>query len=434
MREIGLETALGAGMALLLLFVGFYLTWKLRAVQLRRFFSAFHGLTGGKRRGISAFSAACTNLGATVGMGNVLGVASGIAIGGPGSLFWMLFAAFFGMAIRWLENVLGARYRVRTQKGNYGGPFCYIERFLPRFGGPAARFYAFICVFGSAFGMGVMLQSRCIRTAWSAWTGETASAVCLLAAALLLLTAPVLLGGAKRIAKTAERLVPIMTVGYLLCCSWILFRFRAELPGAIAAVFAGAFRFRSAAGTSLGLLLRDTVLTGVRRGLFSNEAGLGLGAITAAAAEDADPEKLGDAGLVVTFLDTFVICLVSGLCVLVTHSAGDGSLLPDAWRRGIPWAGNAAPAAFTAFLTLFALTSIYGAGFSAESALRFLGFERRLRIFRFLCLAAVAVGVFLPQDILWRGADLTNALLAVPNLLALFFSSFRMKTHASNAI
>ena len=416
------EAALGAVMAVLLLVVGGYLTWKLRAVQLRRFCRAFDSVRGGRGRGISAFSAACTNLGATVGVGNIFGVAAGIAVGGPGTLLWMLIAAFFGMAIRWFENVLGSRSRVAAESG-YGGPFFYIERCLPRIGKPAARIYAVLCVTGSLFGMGVMLQSGCIRSVWSAWTGESPTALVMTALLLLILTAPVLLGGAKRIADAASRIVPVMTGGYLLCCCWILHRFRADLPRVIGEIFSSAFGVRAIGGAALGTLLRETVLSGVQRGLFSNEAGLGLGAITAASVEENDAERMGDLGLFVTFLDTFVICLASGLCILVTRSEGDGSLLLQGWREGIPWAGELAPAALSLFLTLFALTSIYGVGFGAESALRYLGRVKWLNGYRLVSAAAVVVGYFLPQELFWHTADALNAALAILNLPALFFAA-----------
>ena len=420
MRENVLETALGVCMAALLLSVGVFLTWRLRGVQLRRLVPAFRGIGKGERSGISAFSAACTNLGATVGMGNVLGVASGIAAGGPGCLLWMLVAAFFGMAVRWYENVLGARLRRQTPQGGYGGAFFYIERFLPRFGKAAAKLYAAVLVFGSVCGMGLMLQARCIRTVWAAETGETAFGVLRIAILLLLATAPVLLGGAKRIAKIAEKLVPLMTLGYLLCCCWILFRFRAELPRVVSEIFRSAFYVRSASGAALGVFLRSTFLGGVRRGLFSNEAGLGVGSIAAAAAEHTDPAQLGDVGIVVTFVDTFVICVLSGLCILVTNCAED---LPGMWRTGLPWMADAAPILLSAFLTTFALTSIYGAGFSAESALRYLGGAKYLSAYRLVSVFAVLLGVFLPQRIFWRSADALNAALAIPNLAALYFAA-----------
>lgn len=420
----GFEAFLGAVMAIFLLTVGVYLTVRLRAVQIRRFSRTFQSMRGRRERGISAFSSACTNLGATVGVGNVFGVAAGIAAGGAGSLLWMLIAAFFGMAIRWYENVLGSRSRSAEGEG-FGGPFFYIEHCLPHFGKTAARAYAVLCVTGSVFGMGVMLQSGCIRSVWSEWTGESPASLLMTALLLLLLTAPVLLGGAKRIANAASRIVPFMTVGYLLCCCWILHRFRAELPGVITEIFTSAFGARAVGGAALGTFLRETVLTGVQRGLFSNEAGLGLGAISAAAVDESDPERMGDIGQLVTFLDTFVICLASGLCILVTHSEGDGSLLLQGWRDGIPWAGELAPAALTLFLTLFALTSIYGVGFGAESALRYLGGEKWLKGYRVLSAVSVVIGVFLPQALFWRTADAMNAALAILNLPALFFAAKR---------
>ena len=422
MAESLLEMIIGAGMAMLLLCVGFYLTWKLRAVQLRRFLSSFHGICERKRGGVSTFSAICTNLGATVGIGNVLGVASGLSVGGPGSLLWMLIAAFFGMAIRYAENYLGTVFRKQEDGVAFGGPFFYMERFVPRTGRLFGRCFAAICLLGSLFGMGAALQARSIREVWSDQFANDPSLLFLLSAALLVFLAPVLLGGSRRIAKASEQIVPFMTLGYIICCVWILFRYRTVLPSVLLEIVRSGLSFRASAGASVGLFLRQTVLTGIRRGLFSNEAGTGLGAIAAASAGETDPETAGDSGILVTFLDTFVICLLTGLCLLVTQQNEPYA----AWRCGIPWAGEAAPLLLKIFLTLFALTSIFGSGFYAESCLRYLsGGQELLRTYQIVCLFCVGIGMILPLELLWRSADFLNAALVIPNLTALFFAAKR---------
>ena len=365
---------------------------------------------------LSPFQALMTSLSATIGTGNIAGVAGAIFVGGPGAVFWMWVVAFFGIATKYAEAVLAVHYREVDPLGNHvGGPMYYIKNGL----GPNWRWLGILfALFGTlaAFGIGNGVQSFEVASALGT-VGIPKFATGVVLAVLVFL---VILGGVKRIAQVASALVPFMAVAYVLACLIILFSQASAVPGALGSIFANAFTGKAAAtGT-----LTQVILMGFKRGIFSNEAGLGSAPIAHAAAKTTEPVRQGTIAMLGTFIDTIVVCTMTALVILST-GAMDGKLSGSdlsiaAFNAGIASSGWVV----TAGLMLFALTTILGWSFYGEKCAEFLFGVKAITPFRFAWVAVVVIGCVADnRAIVWSVADTLNGLMAIPNLIALVLLS-----------
>jgi len=365
---------------------------------------------------VSPFQALMTSLSATVGTGNIAGVASAIFLGGPGAVFWMWVVAFFGIATKYAEAVLAVHYREVDPLGNHvGGPMYYIKNGL----GPSWRWLGILfALFGmlAAFGIGNGVQSFEVASA----LGTVGVPSLLTGVVLAVLVFLVIIGGVKRIASVASALVPFMAVAYLLACVIVLLSQASVVPGAFGSIFANAFTGKAAAtGT-----LTQVILMGFKRGIFSNEAGLGSAPIAHAAAKTTEPVRQGTIAMLGTFIDTIVICTMTALVILST-GAMDGNLSGSnlsiaSFNAGIAGSGWVV----TAGLMLFALTTILGWSFYGEKCAEFLLGVKAITPFRLVWVAVVVIGcVAGDRGIVWGVADTLNGLMAIPNLIALVLLS-----------
>ena len=421
------DAILGLPAAALILGVGLYLTIQLGFPQLALFPRAlglFFGrmFAGKPREGVSSFQALCTALAATVGTGNLVGVAGAICLGGPGAIFWMWVCAFFGMATKYSEAALAVRCRVKTPDGYAGGPMYTMAYGLGTRFRPLAKAY---CVFGilAAFGVGNAAQINAVVTgvngAVSRFGGEPSLSGNLLIGLILAVLAGFLLfGGAKRIGAAAELLVPVAAGCYILLCIGVLLVFRQRIPAAFSQILAGAFCPRAVTGGILGSAFQ-ALSVGCRRGVFTNEAGMGTASIAHACAQ-AEPAEQGLMGMVEVFLDTIVICTLTALVILVS-----GVSIP----YGVDVGGELTTAAFSqvygagaslflaAALILFAIATILGWGLYGSRCAQFLfgGWKG----FAAAQTAMVVLGAVLDTETVWQLSEIANGLMAIPNLICL---------------
>ena len=421
------DVILGLPTAVLILGVGLFLTVRLGAPQLRLFPKAlglfFRRMFGGKREGgVSSFQALCTALAATVGTGNLVGVAGAICLGGPGAILWMWVCAFFGMATKYAEAALAVRYRVKTPDGYAGGPMYTMTRGLGEGFRPLAKAY---CLFGilAAFGVGNAAQVNAVITgvnaAVSRFGGQPGRAGDLLMGlALAVLAGFLLFGGARRVGAAAELLVPFASGAYILMCVGVLLVFRRRIPEAFCQILTGAFCPRAVTGGMLGSAFR-ALSVGCRRGVFTNEAGMGTASIAHACAE-AEPAEQGLMGMVEVFLDTIVICTLTALVILVSgvpvpYGMDVGGELTTAAFSQVYGAG--ASVFLAAALILFAIATILGWGLYGARCSQFLfgGWKG----FAAAQTAVVVLGAVLDTETVWQLSEFANALMAIPNLICL---------------
>jgi len=331
--------------------------------------------------------------------------------------------SFFSMSTKCAENILAVRFRERDRNGDpMGGPFSYIRLGLGKRWEWMARLFAFACAAGGALGLGTVIQSNSIGLALANVVGGPSTKnLFLISVGITVPAALVIIGGGRRIARLAEKLIPVMAVCYLAACVLILLRFAGRIPMVVGDALRAAFSFRAAGGAALG----HCISVGVRRSVFSNEAGLGTAPIAAGASRGQDPLEQGDAGIVSVFVDTTFLCTLTGLCILVTGAAEGQGTAVDAsaavWELGLPLSPGTARMLFSIFLSLFAFTTIVGWNFFAERSWLFLFPDGRgLGLYRVLYLAAVFLGPFLAPEAAWHAADLCNACMALPNITALF--------------
>jgi AGCS family alanine or glycine:cation symporter len=412
--------AWGPAMLVLLLGMGVYLTLGLRFLTLRRLPRAIGLLLGGRAgRGdgdISPFSALMTSLSATIGTGNIAGVATALALGGPGALFWMWITALFGMATKYAEAVCAVHFRERDSDGNYsGGPMYYIRN------GLAAHWHwlAFaFAIFGSlaGFGIGTTVQSNSVAQVLS---DAYAVPPLVTGLALMVLVGAVILGGIRRIATVASYLVPLMASSYLLMGLIVVLLHLDQVPAALVTIVDAAFSGAAAAGGFAGATIWAAVRFGVARGVFSNEAGLGSAPIAHAAARTEQPVEQGMIAMLGTFIDTLVVCTMTGLVIVIMDVLPSGvsgaSLTSMAFAAAFP----GGDIIVSLGLCLFAFTTIIGWSFYGERCVVFLFGTRAILPFRIAWVIAVPVGTVVKLDLVWLLADTLNAFMAVPNLIAL---------------
>lgn len=421
------DVILGLPAAALILGVGLYLSLRLGFPQLGLFPRAvglfFRRMFAGKRDGgVSSFQALCTALAATVGTGNLVGVAGAICLGGPGAIFWMWVCAFFGMATKYAEAALAVRYRVKTPDGYAGGPMYTMTYGLGHRFRPLAKAY---CVFGilAAFGVGNTAQVNAVVTgvnaAVSRFGGQPSRMGNLLMGLTLAVLAGFLLfGGAKRIGAAAETLVPLAAGAYILLCIGVLLVFRRRIPAALGQILTGAFCPRAVTGGMLGSAFR-ALCVGCRRGVFTNEAGMGTASIAHACAE-AEPAEQGLMGMMEVFLDTIVICTLTALVILVSgvpvpYGMDTGAELTTRAFSQVYGAG--ASVFLAAALILFAVATILGWGLYGARCAQFLfgGWKG----FAAAQTAVVVLGAVLDTETVWKLSELANGLMALPNLICL---------------
>lgn len=425
----------------LILVVGLLFTVRLRGIQVRGLSMGLRtafGHQGDAPEGATPFRALCTALAATIGTGNIIGVAAAISIGGPGALFWMLLAGFLGMATQYAEGVLAVRY---SRKGS-GGPFAYMEQGLGRKGRAMAVFYAVCAVIAGAFGIGTVAQIHGISTAVQnffmpdfqgrsgLWLFGAYHPQAVVTAGLLVTvaTAAVLLGGAERIGSVAETLVPVMAAGYILLTGGLLLCSWRQIPWAVGQVLVGAVAPKAVVGGVTGSLFL-AMRQGIARGLFTNEAGMGTAAIAAGMVRGVKPCRQGTASMTGTFIDTILLCTLTGLAIIVTgawQQGGDGvAITNEAFVRGLPFSPSLSRFFVMVSLILFAFATVIGWHFYAQQCLAYLTHNNAVaaRLYRWLCIAAVAAAPYLSVEAVWQLADLTNGLMAFPNLIALLLLS-----------
>ena len=413
----------GWPMIILLLGTHIFLSFRLGVPQ-RKLLTAIK-LSISKDKGstgdVSQFGALATALAATIGTGNIVGVATAVALGGPGAVLWCWLSGVFGMATKYGEGLLAIKYRIKTEDGRMlGGPMYALERGLG-WKWLAVLFALFTAL--ASFGIGNTVQANAISTiAYESYcipTWLTGGAVCLL-------TALVLLGGIKSIARVCSALVPFMAFFYVLGCIYILFANGQYVWPAIKLICESAFTPQAGLGGFVGTTVIVAARMGIARGLFSNESGLGSAPIVAAAAQTRNPVRQALVSSTGTFWDTVVICAFTGLVIvssILAHpdiSVTDGAALTKAAFSKIPYVGT--PLLSFGLLT-FAFTTILGWCYYGERAVEYLKGKRWMLAYRVLFVAMVFVGSIISLDIVWNAADCMNALMAIPNLIALLLLS-----------
>ena len=419
----------GPVMLVLLLGTGFYLTVGLKGMTFRRIGYGFRMLWRGRtpeeghEGQISPFNALSTALAATVGTGNIAGVATAIYLGGPGAVFWMWVTALVGMATKYGEAVLAVKYREVDEVGNYvGGPMYYIKNGL----GPNWKWLGFLFAFFgtfAAFGIGNAIQANSVAQAANDHFGVPVLAT---AGVLIVLTGLVIIGGIKRLGEVAGKLVPLMALLYAIGALIIIFANIGELPAAFGLIFSDAFTGTAATGGFAGSTIMLAVRFGVARGIFSNEAGLGTAPIAHAAAQTDDPVRQGTVGMLGTFIDTIVICTMTALVIIMTGSWTSGetgaSLSTLAFNTGLPGFGKIV---VVFGLLIFAYTTLLGWSYYGERCAEYIFGVGVIWPYRVLWLVVIFVGAYFKEylELLWLIADALNGMMAIPNLIALLLLS-----------
>jgi AGCS family alanine or glycine:cation symporter len=415
----------GPLMLVLLLGVGLYLQAGLKLVPIRRLGTGFSLLWKGRETGkgdegegeVSPFNALMTSLSATIGTGNIAGVATAIFLGGPGAVFWMWITALVGMATKFSEAVLAVRYREVDEAGDHvGGPMYYIRNGLGKkwawLGGAFAFFGAV-----AAFGIGNTVQSNSVAAGLNESLGLPAW---ITGVVIMVLAGAVILGGIRRIAKVAGKLVPIMAIAYVVAGILVLIINADAIGNALGMIFGYAFSPVSAAGGFAGAAVAKAIQFGVARGVFSNEAGLGSAPIAHAAAQTKNPVRQGLIAMLGTFLDTIVVCSITALAILTSTQWTSGetgaALTSLAFDESLPGIGQY----IVSFaLAVFAFTTILGWAFYGEKCIEFLFGVRAIKPYRVVYILAILAGAVAPLDFVWLMASVFNAMMAFPNLIAL---------------
>ena len=413
----------GVPMIVLILGTGLYLQIRLNWLPLRKIGYGFRMIAKSRKADdmaegeITPFAALMTALSATIGTGNIAGVATAIALGGPGAVFWMWMTAFVGMATKYAEVVVAVHYRQKDDQGDHvGGPMYAIKNGLgPRWGWLAAAFALFGGLAG--FGIGNMVQANSIAEAMETAFGIPRWSIGLI---LTVLTGAVVLGGIRRIGAVAEKLVPAMAICYIIAVLFVLAVNFSALPGALMMIITSAFTPTAATGGFIGATVMMGIQRGVARGIFSNEAGLGTAGIAQAAGATRDPVFSGMIGMMGTFIDTIVICTMTALAIMVTgvwtSGASGAALSAAAFETAMPGVGEEILALL---LAVFAFTTILGWAFYGEKCWEYLFGSKVEKPFRILWTISVFVGTVVSLDFAWLLADTLNALMAIPNLISL---------------
>ena len=430
----------GPPLIVLILTIGIYLTVRMGFLQIRHLGKALKFMVKNEDGGngeVTSFGALCTAMSATIGTGNIVGVATALAAGGPGALFWMVLAAFFGMATKYAEGVLAIKYRTIDGNGHVlGGPFYYIENGMGVRWRWLAKIFAFFGAGVGLLGIGTFTQVNGISSAvCNFFDPEKANTVSLLGGSYsiatviagLILTVCVglvVIGGLKRIAQVSQVVVPFMAVLYFIFAFIILVTHLGEIPAAAVSIVKSAFSGSALAGGAMGTMM-VAMQKGIARGIFSNEAGLGSAPIAAAAAQTKSPVRQGLVSMTGTFIDTIVICTMTGLSIVVTGTWNTGlegvAITTAAFQKGLPFPPVVASVVLMVCLVFFAFTTILGWNYYGERCIEYL-FNRNRKVvkgYRWLYILAIFIGPYMTVQAVWNIADIFNALMAFPNLIAL---------------
>ena len=437
----------GVPLMVLIIAGGVLLTCRLGLLQVRRLPLALKWMFKNEEEGhgeVSSFGALCTALSATIGTGNIVGVATaigctalGTAVGGPGALFWMWVAAFFGMATKYAEGFLAVRYRTIDEEGHVlGGPFYYIENGMGHKWKWLAKVFSFFGACVGLFGIGTFTQVNGISSAVNnffdsnnAWTvslfGRTYSWTVVISCLILTFcVALVLIGGIQRISKVAQVIVPFMAATYFLAGILIILFNITDVPAAILTIVQSAFGLKAAAGGALGAMV-VAMQKGIARGIFSNEAGLGSAPIAAAAARTNEPVRQGLVSMTATFIDTIIICSITGIAIVLTGAYDMGlegvAVTTKAFQLGLPFPDGVASFILMLCLVFFAFTTILGWDYYSERCLEYLtnGKKKCIKAYRWIYILCVFIGPYMTVSAVWTIADIFNGLMAIPNLIAL---------------
>lgn len=412
----------GPPLLLLLVGTGVYFTLRLGVFQIRRLPRAFRLVLSDDASGqgdVSSFAALCTALAATVGTGNIVGVATAIQTGGPGALFWMWVAAFFGMATKYAEGFLAIKYRTKDANGQVaGGPMHYITLGMGEKWKPLAIFFAASGVLVSFLGIGTFAQVNSIASSLENTFSFSPQIVSIL---LAVIVAVIIFGGIEAISNVSTKVVPFMAMLYILATVSLLVVNADQLLPTLSLVVKSAFTPIAALGGFAGASVRAAIQNGIARGVFSNESGLGSAPIAAAAAKSNQPVEQGLISMIGTFIDTIIICSLTGLSILVTGQWTVEGLqgAPMTQAAFATLFGNTGVLALTFSLILFAFTTILGWSYYGERCFEFLFGTRFIPFYRMIFIVMVALGGFLQLDVIWIVSDIVNALMALPNLIAL---------------
>lgn len=416
----------GPPLLILLVGTGIYFTFKLNFIQMFKLPLAIKYLflndddkSDNEAKGeVSSFAALCTALSATIGTGNIVGVATAIATGGPGALFWMWVAAFFGMATKYAEGVLAIKYREVDENGEMsGGPMYYIEKgvgnkFL-------ANMFAFFGIAVALLGIGTFGQVNSISK--SALISFNIP-IWFTAIIITILVTLVTLGGIKRISNVAEKIVPTMAILYIIGALLVLICNFKAIPSAITLIIKSAFNPSAVLGGTTGINISLAIQMGIGRGVFSNEAGLGSAPIAAAAAKTKYPVKQGLISMTGTFIDTIIICTMTGLAIVLTGSFNSGlegaAMTTFAFENGLPFA-IIGKYIVNIGLIFFAFTTIIGWNYYGERCIQYLIGIKGIKFYKIIFIALVGVGPFLSLNLVFIIADIVNGLMALPNLIGL---------------
>ena len=417
----------GMPLIILILFTGILLTVRLRGLQIRHLGKALHYVFHNEDDGegeVTSFGALCTALSATIGTGNIVGCATAIVAGGPGALFWMWLAAFFGMATKYAEGMLAVKYRVIAEDGHaLGGPFYYIEKGMGKNFKWLAKLF---CVFGTMvglFGIGTFTQVNGITSAVNNFF-DPSNVHTISLFGMNYSISVVIIGGIKRISKVSEVIVPFMAVTYIGVCLIIVFTHLPQVPAAFAEIVQSAFGLKAVAGGAIGAMT-VAMQKGIARGIFSNEAGLGSAPIAAAAAQTNEPVRQGLVSMTGTFIDTIIVCTMTGLAIVMTGAWDMGlegvAVTTKAFALGLPFPAKASAFVLMMCLVFFAFTTILGWAYYSERCLEYLvnGKKFVITAFKWFYILAVFIGPFMTVSAVWTIADICNGLMAFPNLVAL---------------
>lgn len=431
----------GIPLIVIIIATGIFLTARLGLLQIRHLPKALKFMVKNEEEGsgeVSSFGALCTAMSATIGTGNIVGVATAIGTGGPGALFWMWIAAFFGMATKYAEGLLAVKYREVAEDGHsLGGPFYYIEKGMGKNWKWLAKIFAFFGMCVGLFGIGTFTQINGITSAVNNFFDpnnenivtvfgmEYSLSVVIAGLLVTLFTALVIIGGLKRISSVSQIVVPFMAIIYIIFCALVLvFNFE-KIPEAFVEIIESAFGMKAVAGGALGAVI-VAMQKGIARGIFSNEAGLGSAPIAAAAAKTKEPVRQGLVTMTGTFIDTIIVCSLTGLTIVLTGAwkitGLEGvAITTKAFQSGLPFAESISSFMLMLCLVFFAFTTILGWDYYSERCLEYLsgGNQKAVLTYRWLYIICVFFGPYMTVSAVWTIADIFNGLMALPNLIAL---------------
>ena len=411
----------GAPLIILLIGTGIFLTVKLGFLQVSRLPLALKLIFKAENQGkgdVSSFKSLCVALAATVGTGNIVGVATAVKMGGPGALFWMWVAAFFGMATKYAEGVLAVKYRsVDKNRHISGGPMYYIRKGMGEKYKPLAVFFAVATMLVAFLGIGTFPQVNAIIDSVNITFGTPKAITNII---LTLIVGSIIFGGLKNISKVTGKIIPFMAIFYIICSVFIIITNITAVPEAIKMIIKDAFTGSAAVGGFAGSTIMLAMQSGVARGIFSNEAGLGSAPIAAAAAKTKYPSEQGLVSMTGTFIDTIIICSMTGLVLVLTGvwsgEASGAAMTSSAFVQSM---GSIGGIFLTLSLVLFAFTTILGWNYYGERACVYLFGVKGITPYRIIFIILIACGFCLKLDVIWILADIVNGLMAIPNLIAL---------------